>query len=239
MQTLLGAGVWRTGSGRVQYRPVLSAGGTCAQTAEVIALASLVGEAGGFHSTHMRDEGDGVLDSHRRNRADRARLRRCPSWSPTTNVPGRGNAGRSVETLARIDGYRMQQPLSLDAYPYDAGSTVLDSSRMDDSAPGHCHLVRSAAGSGRDGMSTNWRGNSKRTAPAWWICCPLLAVSSSSMDEARCAAHSGPSVDDDRVGRAAARCVPASSSSGGPFPGCSVTMRGTRRCSRWKRRFER
>ena len=109
------------------YRPA-----EYAPTAEVVALASLVGAAGGFHSTHMRDEGDGVLDSVDETAAI-GRDAQVPVVISHHKCTGAHNAGRSVETLARIDGYRVRQPLSLDAYPYDAGSTVLDSSRVADS----------------------------------------------------------------------------------------------------------
>lgn len=108
------------------YRPAEHA-----ETEEVIALVKMVGDAGGFHSTHMRDEGDHILDSIDET-ARIGREGKTPVIISHHKCSGAENAGRSTETLARINGYRVQQPLSLDAYPYDAGSTVLDSSRMDD-----------------------------------------------------------------------------------------------------------
>lgn len=107
------------------YRPAEHA-----PTDEVIALAKAVGAAGGFHSTHMRDEGDFVLDSI----DETARIGhdgRVPVIVSHHKCTGEANHGRSVETLARIDHYRVQQPLALDAYPYEAGSTVLDSARLE------------------------------------------------------------------------------------------------------------
>ena len=107
------------------YRPAEHA-----PTEEVIALVKAVGAAGGFHSTHMRDEGDFVLDSI----DETARIGhdgRTPVIISHHKCTGGANHGRSVETLARIDHYRVRQPLALDAYPYEAGSTVLDSGRLE------------------------------------------------------------------------------------------------------------
>jgi len=129
MQTLLsdcleaGAAGLSTG---LFYRPAEHA-----KTEEVIALVSMVGEAGGFHSTHMRDEGDHIHVSIDET-ARIGREGKAPVVISHHKCSGSGNFGRSVETLAKIDGYRLQQPLSLDAYPYVASSTVLDSDRMDD-----------------------------------------------------------------------------------------------------------
>lgn len=107
------------------YRPAEHA-----PTEEVIALVKAVGAAGGFHSTHMRDEGDFVLDSI----DETARIGHeggAPVVISHHKCTGEANHGRSVETLARIDHYRVQQPMALDAYPYEAGSTVLDSARLE------------------------------------------------------------------------------------------------------------
>ncbi len=107
------------------YRPA-----ELALTEEVIALVDAVGDAGGFHSTHMRDEGDGVITSIE----ETARIGReggAPVVISHHKCTGHENFGRSVETLARIDHYRTQQPISMDVYPYDAGSTVLDPGRLD------------------------------------------------------------------------------------------------------------
>jgi N-acyl-D-aspartate/D-glutamate deacylase len=47
-------------------------------------------------------------------------------------VHGKANFGRSVETLAKFDAQRRQQPLALDAYPYSASSTVLKAQWVDE-----------------------------------------------------------------------------------------------------------
>ena len=105
------------------YRPANKA-----ETSEVIALAKLLADYRGIHTTHMRDESDHVDDS----------LKETFVIGQAADVPviishhkcaGQHNHGRSVETLAMIDEARQHQSIGLDAYPYIAGSTVLDASR--------------------------------------------------------------------------------------------------------------
>jgi len=102
-----------------------------APTEEVEALAEVVAEFNGFHSTHMRDEGAGVMDSL----AETVRI------GKTAEVPviishhkcaGIPNHGRSIETLAFIEQARKDQPLGLDCYPYAASSTILSPDRVND-----------------------------------------------------------------------------------------------------------
>ena len=99
-----------------------------APTDEIIQLAQAVRAAGGIHTTHMRDEGDGVSES----------LEETFTIGRTADVPvvishhkcaGQANFGRSAETLALIDAARQRQAVSLDAYPYIASSTTLASGR--------------------------------------------------------------------------------------------------------------
>lgn len=99
-----------------------------APTGEIIELAQAVRAAGGIHTTHMRDEGDGVSES----------LEETFTIGRTADVPvvishhkcaGQANFGRSAETLALIEAARQRQAISLDAYPYIASSTSLASGR--------------------------------------------------------------------------------------------------------------
>lgn len=99
-----------------------------APTGEIIELARAVRAAGGIHTTHMRDEGDGVSES----------LDETFTIGRTADVPvvishhkcaGQANFGRSAETLALIEAARQRQTISLDAYPYIASSTSLASGR--------------------------------------------------------------------------------------------------------------
>ncbi len=97
---------------------------------EVCALAELLSDVGGIYTTHMRDEHDGVLDSLRESfeTANRAQV---PIVISHHKCAGPKNWGRSKETLALIDRARAHQRISLDAYPYVAGSTVLEPQMVD------------------------------------------------------------------------------------------------------------
>jgi len=92
---------------------------------EVVALAELLADIGGVYTTHMRDEHDGVLDSLRETfeTGNRAQV---PVVVSHHKCAGPRNWGRSTETLALIEAARANQPVALDAYPYIAGSTVLE-----------------------------------------------------------------------------------------------------------------
>ncbi|MEX0347365.1 MAG: amidohydrolase family protein [Rhizobiaceae bacterium] len=97
---------------------------------EVCALAELLSDIGGIYTTHMRDEHDGVMDSLRESfeTANRAQV---PIVISHHKCAGPKNWGRSKETLELIDSARAKQPISLDAYPYVAGSTVLEPEMVD------------------------------------------------------------------------------------------------------------
>ena len=95
-----------------------------APTEEVIAIARRVAAHGGMHSTHMRDEEGGVLDSVR----ETMRIGReagLPVVISHHKCAGRENWGRTRETLALIAEAQASQSIDLDVYPYVAGSTVL------------------------------------------------------------------------------------------------------------------
>ena len=95
-----------------------------ADTDEVIALAKAVHAAGGIHTTHMRDESDGVLESLEETFTI-GREGRVPVVISHHKCAGHINHGRSGDTLAAIDAARKTQPVGLDVYPYVAGSTML------------------------------------------------------------------------------------------------------------------
>ncbi|WP_421723143.1 N-acyl-D-amino-acid deacylase family protein [Bauldia sp.] len=97
---------------------------------EVVALAELLADKGGVYVTHMRDEHDHVLDSlhesfETANKAD------VPIVISHHKCAGPRNWGRSRETLPLIEATRAKQRVGLDAYPYAAGSTVLDPDWID------------------------------------------------------------------------------------------------------------
>ncbi|MBL8699641.1 MAG: D-aminoacylase [Alphaproteobacteria bacterium] len=104
-----------------------------APTEEVIALAHVAARHGTLYATHMRDEGDHVLDSIEES----ARIGReagLPVILSHHKVAGVANHGRTVETLAAIDRVRRTQPLGFDVYPYVAASTVLSRDRVQTSS---------------------------------------------------------------------------------------------------------
>jgi N-acyl-D-amino-acid deacylase len=105
------------------YRPA-----NAAPTEEVIELAKALKAYGALHTTHMRDEADGIIQSLEETFRI-GREAEIPVVISHHKCAGRTNFGRTVETLALIDGARGAQPLGLDAYPYVAGSTTLDSGR--------------------------------------------------------------------------------------------------------------
>ena len=101
-----------------------------APTEEIEALAMVVNEEGGFHSTHMRDEADGVVDSL--NETFRiGRTADIPVIVSHHKCVGLANHGRSAETLKVIDAARANQPIGLDVYPYVASSTILRKERLE------------------------------------------------------------------------------------------------------------
>ncbi|MGI9336654.1 MAG: N-acyl-D-amino-acid deacylase family protein [Gammaproteobacteria bacterium] len=95
-----------------------------ATTDEVVELASALSACGAIHSTHMRDEGAGVLDSLAETFDIGARAG-VPVVISHHKCSGTRNHGRSTETLPVIESARKRQSIALDAYPYVAGSTVL------------------------------------------------------------------------------------------------------------------
>jgi len=100
-----------------------------APTEEVIALARRAARHATLYVTHMRDEGDHVLDSIRETMRIGAEAGLAVIISHH-KVAGTANHGRTVETLALIDAARRRQKLGFDVYPYVAASTVLSAERV-------------------------------------------------------------------------------------------------------------
>ncbi len=96
-----------------------------APTSEIVALASAMAEAGGLHTTHMRDEADQVSEALAESFAI-GRAARVPLVISHHKCSGANNFGRSAETLGLIDAARAEQRVGLDVYPYVASSTILD-----------------------------------------------------------------------------------------------------------------
>lgn len=95
-----------------------------ATTAEVCHVAEPLGAAGGVYTAHMRDEGDDILAA-----MDEAFLIGRHAGAPVVishhKCNGRANFGRTAETLPKFREAMRHQRISLDVYPYIAGSTIL------------------------------------------------------------------------------------------------------------------
>ncbi|KAB0265736.1 N-acyl-D-amino-acid deacylase family protein [Microvirga brassicacearum] len=93
-------------------------------TEEVIEICQPLRERGGLYCTHMRDEGDMVVESLN----ETFRIGRdvgVPVVISHHKVVGAKNFGRSAETLKLIECQMAKQEICLDCYPYAASSTIL------------------------------------------------------------------------------------------------------------------
>jgi N-acyl-D-amino-acid deacylase len=97
---------------------------------EVAALAELLVDHDAVYTTHMRNEHDGVMESLEESFATAIKSG-APIVISHHKCAGPKNWGRSVQTLKAIDEARGRIELSLDVYPYVAGSTVLDPDWID------------------------------------------------------------------------------------------------------------
>src|SRR6266446_3690448 len=93
---------------------------------EVVELEKVAGRLGGVHTSHMRDEASRVQESVRETIAigEQGGL---PTQVSHHKVIGKGNWGKSLETLKLIDEARSRGvDTTLDQYPYTASSTRLE-----------------------------------------------------------------------------------------------------------------
>jgi N-acyl-D-amino-acid deacylase len=100
-----------------------------APTEEVAALAELAGAAGGVYATHMRDETDHVMDSINES-IEIAETGGVPLIISHHKVAGKGNHGRTLETLPLIQDAMNRHDIGLDVYPYVAASSILNAKRV-------------------------------------------------------------------------------------------------------------
>jgi N-acyl-D-amino-acid deacylase len=115
------AGYWGMSTG-LAYPP-----GVDAEEDEIAAVARPFGAADGLYTTHMRDEGDRLLDSidEAIRTAKMAGLRLQVSH---LKAVGRRNWGKVAEAIDRLDDARDRGlDVNADFYPYDAVSTFLAS----------------------------------------------------------------------------------------------------------------
>jgi N-acyl-D-amino-acid deacylase len=99
--------------------------GSYADLAELTALTEVAGRWRAPYATHMRDEGNQVLDSIAESVAA-ARRGGCPLHISHCKVAGRRNHGRAGEFLAAVHAARADGvDVTGDMYPYTTGETFL------------------------------------------------------------------------------------------------------------------
>jgi N-acyl-D-amino-acid deacylase len=113
------AGAWGLSTG-LEYVP-----GSHAHTPELIELAKVAAQYGGFYATHLRSEGDQLIESVAEaiEIAERAEL---PLQLSHHKAEGRRNWGKVQQTLQMVSHARQQGlDVMLDMYPYTAYQTSM------------------------------------------------------------------------------------------------------------------
>jgi dihydroorotase/N-acyl-D-amino-acid deacylase len=99
--------------------------GSFSETDEIIALAEVAGRHGGIYISHMRNEALEVLDSVR-ELIDIAEAAGLPGQITHAKAMGTAMQGRAKDLLALVDdAVARGVDITLDQYPYPAGSTGL------------------------------------------------------------------------------------------------------------------
>jgi N-acyl-D-amino-acid deacylase len=96
---------------------------------EIIAVGADLARHGGVYATHMRDEGDRVLEAID-EAASTARAMGVPLVVSHHKVMGTANFGRTVDTLDKLRLLAATQKICLDCYPYTASSSLLRAERL-------------------------------------------------------------------------------------------------------------
>ena len=113
----MGEGAWGISTG-LRYLP-----GTFSETDEVVALSRVAADSGGIYTSHLREEGLGLLDGV----AEAIRIgreARIPIVLTHHKVVGKPMWGASVRTLAMLDSARAAGiDVVADQYPYTATYT--------------------------------------------------------------------------------------------------------------------
>src|ERR1043165_2588051 len=100
-----------------------------AATEEVIEVCRPLSARNALYCTHMRSEGDGVVDALEETFRIGRELA-VPVVVSHHKVLGIPNYGRSAETLPIIEKAMRSQKIGLDCYPYHASSTILSWNRV-------------------------------------------------------------------------------------------------------------
>jgi N-acyl-D-amino-acid deacylase len=97
-----------------------------AETPELVALASEAGRCGGMYISHMRSEGDHLLEAVD-ELIETSRLSGAPAEIYHLKMAGRRNWAKLDEVIERIEAARARgQRVTADMYLYTAGATGLD-----------------------------------------------------------------------------------------------------------------
>lgn len=113
----MGDGAWGLSTG-LKYLP-----GAYAKTDEVVALASVAADSGGIYTSHLREEGLGLIDGVA-EAIEIGRRAHIPVILTHHKVVGKPMWGSSVRTLAMIDSARAAGiDVMADQYPYTATYT--------------------------------------------------------------------------------------------------------------------
>jgi len=104
--------------------------GTFTPTAEVIELAKVAGSMGGIYISHMRDEASNVTKSVEET-IEIGEKGGLPTQVTHHKIIGKGNWGKSVDTLKMIDAARARGvDATIDQYPYTASSTSIQAALL-------------------------------------------------------------------------------------------------------------
>ncbi|HEX8969708.1 MAG TPA: D-aminoacylase [Chloroflexota bacterium] len=96
-------------------------------TEEMVALCEVAARYGGIYVTHMRGQGDGLLEPLRES-IDIARRAGLPLHISHLKSSRLGSARKLEEVIALLDGARAQGlDVTFDSYQYNAGSSMLHS----------------------------------------------------------------------------------------------------------------
>ena len=99
--------------------------GTYSKTDEVVALSSVAADSGGIYTSHLREEGVGLIDGVA-EAMEIGRQARIPVVLTHHKAVGRLMWGKSVKTLAMVDSARRAgTDVMIDQYPYTASYTSL------------------------------------------------------------------------------------------------------------------
>ena len=120
------AGAWGMSTG-LQYVP-----GSFAETDELVAIAEVVGRAGGIYASHMRDEGDHLLEAVEET-IEIGRRGNLPVHISHFKASKQRNWGK-VRAAAKVieDARAAGRRVTADQYPYIASSTTITAMLLPD-----------------------------------------------------------------------------------------------------------